>query len=429
MNYANRYMPKTNNFPTSEPGPKKVVKVPDKDFKLLGLSKNSSVMTEKIEDLRKDAPNIVVAKCTRDVGFVQNFFKEQHLKKNTQYVMELGIYQQLWMGEKKKKILKPAKIRFNKIYRPYQGQPLDNKTLMVSRTGGIGDLLFIQPNLRYLKEQYPTCTIKFSCGPQYQSMVDTWDCVDLVLDLPFKLQHLITADYHAFFEGVIERCKEAHTTNAYHLFTKWMGLNLPDELLLPKQHAKEDKVFQCEKILEKWGVKEKEFILFQLRASSPVRSPDPKVWIEIINRMTANGHKILITDNPKQADGIDRFIKRLERQDMVFNFCRESKSLDYSIAVTLLSRLNIATDSAMIHIAESLKVPSLGLFGPFPGHIRLSTYKYADWIDIEHTCTPCFEHGAMPCSVARKAGVYCSPCYDNLNYDLFIEKAERIING
>jgi len=61
---------------------------------------------------------------------------------------------------------------------------------LVFRTGGIGDLLFIQPNLIYLKEKYPTCTINFACGPQYQSMVETWDCVDNVVDLPFSLVDL-----------------------------------------------------------------------------------------------------------------------------------------------------------------------------------------------------------------------------------------------
>ena len=108
-------------------------------------------------------------------------------------------------------ILKPARMQFKNIYRPYNGQDLTNKTILVTRQGGIGDLLFIQPNLIYLKEKYPSCTIKFACGPQYQSMIEEWDCIDEILDLPFPVDEMFTfnSDYQLVFEGVIERCKEA----------------------------------------------------------------------------------------------------------------------------------------------------------------------------------------------------------------------------
>ena len=338
--------------------------------------------------------------------------------------MGLGVYQQLHTNKQtnSKRFLKPSNIKFKNIYRPYRGQELHNKTLLVFRTGGIGDLLFIQPNLLYLKEKYPTCTIKFACGPQYQSMVETWKCVDQVLDLPFLYKHLVQADYHALFEGVIERCKLSENINAYNLFSDWLGLNLPDKLLVPKQDAKSEMIDFCLKKLNEWNIEPGKFILMQIRASSPIRTPRPQIWVEIINILTSKGYNIILTDSPTQSKYVDMFIKYIKNQDKVFNFCKYSKSLDYSIALTKLAALTVATDSAMNHIAASLDIPCYGLYGPFPGYIRLKTYPKAKWIDAKRKCAPCYVHGQIPCKEATKDGY--SPCYDNFDINKIVTDIE-----
>jgi ADP-heptose:LPS heptosyltransferase len=393
--------------------------------KKFGLSIKDIKVVDKLEDLKLKPPSIVIAECVEHVSFMQNWFKEQTLAKNNRYVMGLGVYQQLHHDTRmNRKILKPAKIKFKNLYKPYEGQNLDNKTLIVSRTGGIGDLLFIQPNLTYLKQKYPTCKIGFACGPQYQAMIDNWDSVDEILDLPFSIKHLFNSDYQIIFEGVIERCKEAETTNAYNLFTKWMGLNLPDELLIPKQEPKKDKVEKCFEIIENWGLKEP-FLLFQLRASSPVRCPDIQVWIKLVDKLTDKGHNIVITDMPKQTEGVDMFISKLKHKDRVFNFCKHSKSLDYTIAMCSLSKGVISTDSALLHIAASLGISLFGIYGPFPAEIRLSTYPNADWINAKKECAPCFQHGGKPCKEAGNNPY--SPCYDNLDLDDAVIRIEKLI--
>ena len=393
----------------------------------MGLSSERKFIVKELKELQEDPPNIIIAKATKDLKFIQNYFKEQCLKKGVSYVMGLGVYQQLFADPKlgKKKFLKPSNIRFKNIYRPYRGHDLTDKTILVFRTGGIGDLLFIQPNLLYLKEKYPTCTIKFACGPQYQSMVETWECVDEVLDLPFSLKHLMESDYHALFEGVIERCKIAESVNAYNLFTEWLGLNLSDELLLPKQDAKPELVSFCLEKLREWNIKPNEFILMQLRASSPIRTPNPDFWKDIMNELTHRGYNIILTDSPRQGDQVDSFIKNLKNNEKVFNFCKHSSSLDYSIALTSLCTLTLATDSAMNHIATSLSRPCVGIYGPFPGYIRLKTYPKAVWLDAKYECAPCFIHSQAPCQAA-KGGF--SPCYNSININDIINKVEGAID-
>ena len=368
---------------------------------------------DTLEDLRQNPPNIILATGKKDFKFVQNYYREQAIRKDVHYVMNFSIFQQLHLDKRTgSKLLVPSPMKFKNIYRPYMGQKLeDGATILVFRTGGIGDLLFIQPNLRYLKQQYPTCNIVFACGPQYQPMVNLWkDCVDEVITLPFRFDVLRASDYHMIFEGVIERCREAETTNSYRLFTKWLGLNLPDELLIPKQTPDPKLIESAQQVLDEWKLKD--FIIMQIRASSPVRTPNPDFWVKIINQLTKKNFQVVLTDSPRQSGSVDKFMSRLKRKLHVFNFSKYSESIGNTIALTSLSKGVVATDSSLLHIAASLDIPCFGIYGPFPGEIRLATYPKAKWINAPRFCAPCFLHGNKPCKYAEKDGY--SPCYNNL---------------
>lgn len=392
----------------------------------LGLSLNSARKVNDLEELKLDKPNIIIAEAVKNVNFVQNYFKEQTLNKKKKYVMGLGVFQQLqYSQQNSSKLLRPTRPLFHKVYRPYRGQNLEDKSLIVFRTGGIGDLLFIQPNLIYLKEKYPTCEIKFACGPQYQPMVEEWDCVDKVLDLPFSLTQLARSDYHVLFEGVIERCRLAEKANAFNLFSIWMGLDLPDEKLVPKQIPNKDILEECKDILVNWNIKKGEPVIMQLRASSPIRTPRHSWWKEVIDEVNKRGYKVLLTDNPRQTDSIDEFINLLDDPSMTFNFCKHSKSIAHTIALTSLAKGTIATDSALNHIAASLDIPCFGMYGPFPGHIRLKTYPKADYVDAIKECAPCCIHGHLPCPHADPEGY--SPCYNNINIKEAIDSFENLL--
>lgn len=392
----------------------------------LGMNKNAALIVNKIEELRESPPGIVVAQCVKNVSFTQNGYKKNNeLKKKVNYVMGLGIYNQLHYDVVgRKELLKPSPIKFKNIYKPYFGQDLTNKNLLVWRHGGIGDLLFIQPNLKYLKEKYPTCNISFASGPQYQSMISNWDCIDEVIDLPFTVNTIFKNDYHCIFEGVIERSIEAHEENAYRLFSRWMGLNLPDELLIPEQPINENSLEKCKNILKEWNLNEKEFIIVQMESSSPIRNPNPVIFKKIINKLTSEGYKILLTDNPKKAAWISSFISELNDKNNVFNFCEHSSEIADTISMTSLAKLAIAPDSALNHIAVSVNTKTFGIYGPFTGKIRLSTYpkNLCDWIDAKSQCSPCFIHSMENCKNSFHG---YSSCYDTLNTD---ELVERIIN-
>jgi len=381
---------------------------------------------ETIEDLRNNPPNIVIAEALIDLEYSQNHYsRKQSFIKKQNYVMSLGVYNQIWINKRSnEKILKPSTFKFSKLFRPYKGESLDNKTLLVWRQGGIGDLLFISPNLRYLKNKYPSSKIIVACGPQYQSMVKTWDFIDKVIDLPFNVSYLYTSnsDYHCMFEGVIERTKQAEKENSYVLFTKWMGLDLPENELTPQQQIPEEELETAKAHISNWGLKEKDFIVLQFRASSPIRTPRPEFWKKIIDDLTSKGHKIVIVDSVNNLIMTRQFIEFMKDKHMIFNFSEFSDEVLKTMAITSLAKMAIATDSALLHIAESLKVKNFGIFGPFPGSVRLSTYRYSDWVDAQKDCSPCFQHSQYPCK--RSIAGYSS-CYDNLDTNEVIERIQK----
>ena len=79
----------------------------------------------------------------------------------------------------------------------------------------------------------------------------------------------------------------------------------------------------------------------------------------------------------------------------------------------------------MSHIAASLGIPCYGIFGPFPGHIRLKTYPKAKWVDAKRDCVSCFIHGHTPCPEAGSDGF--SPCYDEIDIKKVLDEVEELV--
>jgi ADP-heptose:LPS heptosyltransferase len=400
-----------------------------------GLNTDSLKNVNSLDELRQDVPNMVIARCKHDSFFKQNDFTMQKIERGRNYVMSISMYKSLEYDSYNivngcpRHNLAPAKISFKSIYKPYQGQNLTNKKLLVMRTGGIGDLLFILPNLIYLKRQYPTCKIVFSTSPQYHSMVKRWiddGYIDKVIALPFSDAEFKSAQYHLSFEGVIERTEVSKTTNAYKLFSQWMGLNLPSNLLHPKQSVSDKLITEVESILyTNLNIdKTDKLCAIQLKASSPIRTPHPEqFWLPIIRQIIGRGFKIVITDNPQLHDQIDKIIDKYFSglKENIFNFAKYSKDISYAIALSKIVDVVVGTDSSLIHIAESVGTTNFGIYGPFPGSVRVSNYLYGDWIDCKFDCAPCFTHGHRPCIYGGNNGG-CSPCYNEMDMSEFKQK-------
>jgi ADP-heptose:LPS heptosyltransferase len=415
-----------------KPGQRKPIT--EADMRKMGFDQQEVKMMEDAASIKSLSPFMAVARCCKTMKFAKGGEKVYHqtLSKGEVYVMALGMYDSLRHNQNYRgEVLKPYKFKFSDVFRRYEGQDLTDKNLLIWRTGGIGDLLFIKPNMDWLKKTYPTCKIWFACAPSYQNMVKHWDCVDKLVDLPIDYYKIFSkANYHVTFEGAIERNLEAHKVNAYKMFSDWMGLNLEDDDLIPHQDPPAPLLPKVSQILKTWGMDPtaKEFVLLQMAPSSPIRMIAIDKWIEVINELTSRGHKVVITDSPIKADNVQNIINQCKDKDKLFNFAKHSESLDYTIALCSMAKGTVGPDSSLCHIAGSLSIPTVGIFGPFVGEIRLSYFPTADWINCERECAPCFLHGNDPCVHAQKEPDKMSPCLKNFEAKTVCDKLEKLID-
>ncbi len=394
-------------------------------------------METDLNSLRETPPKMEIYKCIKPFKFSINKGAHRLLHIGNNIVASKYFFDKTHMDQDGLPQLEISKnVKFMDIYRPYNGQDLTDKTIIIWRTGGIGDILFIQPCMLYLKKKYPSCKIIFACSPIYKTLISNWRCIDKILDFPFDFNSFAKTDYHCMFEGVIERCHEARTTNSYVLFSRWMGLDIPKKELVPKLKVNKSISRKVAKIIRSiFKMCPKEYIYVQLMTSVPLRTPSLSVWKRILIPLLSQGHKIIFSDIPHRSKLIDMIIKELvppEYIERVFNFSQYSCNLKYLTSVINHSKFVISGDSSGMHIAAGLNVPSYGIYGPFDGALRLSTYSKCNWVDTPYnsdTCEygghNCCLHMDTPCPVAGSNNT--SPCFNNLSFTKINDDLKNLI--
>jgi len=392
------------------------------ELRALGYELNRPAYFNSLDEYKKFLPTIVVARSLKNF-IMQDADSKFSFAANAKYVMDIRQYGFLY-NNNNNRFLEPADIQFKDIYKPYDGQDLTDKKILIWGAGGFGDLLFIQPSLIYLKEKYPTSQIFLSCKHNRKSLVKNWDCVDAIVDNPFHYDFVTDMDYQVFFQDMPSIIRQFNQENIYKLFAKWMGLNLADEILIPKLKPEPEKLIKCEEVLSKWGLEKNSFIILQTDASCKARVPGINVWQNLINALTLKGHKILISGMPNNAVYINNFISTLRNPEKVYNFAAFSEDITDLIAITSLSKIAVSPDSALIHIAAGLGIKAFGIYGAFTGNIRLSTYKNCDWSDCKSLCSPCFIHEYSLCKNVLNN---YPDCYNNLNIQETLQKIEKLL--
>ena len=346
-------------------------------------------MYETIEDFRSRVPKFTIIEMVKDVTLKQRD-ASYDLKSGSEILCIDGMAKDAVRNG----AARESPREFSDVYSLYSGESIDGKSIMVWRTGGIGDILFIRPILAHLKKKYPTANIMFGTRSAYHDLVKLWtDAIDELSGMPLDMASTVDrADYHLSFEGLIEECKDAETLDVHDLFAKHAGLD-PDDIewsvpitLPPAGRPRTDK-----------------YVVIQYRASAAARTPYIGSFVAAINACTDAGYHAVISDRPEAARDIDDIISCCKAPHMVENFAYETSGLVDALRLITHAALVIAPDSSQVHMAAMQGVPSIGLYGPFPGAVRCSRYPLAQWIEptpsdvCEHGGRACFRHQYMEC--------------------------------
>lgn len=286
--------------------------------------------------------------------------------------------------------------------RRYKGQDLSGKRILFIRHGGFGDILFMTPLIRRLKQLYPDSYIATACQGKYRLVFDFNPQVDTAFALPISKMILEDFDYYIHFEHTIEKDRNAEQMHAVDLFAKACNIDLGDDSRIPVYHLNEVAVRDVQNLF-KYGLKiepgKDKIASIQYRASAPVRTYPPRATNLLISMLAYSGWKVLILGS---ANNCNYGFNFKGAENSVFNLC--GFPMEQSIAAVSMSDVVVSPDSAMTHFAAALRIKNVALYGPFPGKVRTKYYPLCTTLEMPGSCPenvmPCFTHsydGDPPC--------------------------------
>lgn len=278
-----------------------------------------------------------------------------------------------------------------------------DKILLV-RAGGIGDLLFMTPLIRRLSYVFGAQVYVCTCR-EYFEMLEANPHVAGVLEYPPLVSDLEGFAQVLFLENVIEGSRLAESLHAVDLIFRRANM----EIGLTQNLA-------C----EVWG---RDGI--PLRAGTGPRLADADGRVHIGFHATAS-------QPVRRYSRFNQLLELVHNQtdwdlhlyggptDTVF---RGSSNRVHNHAVEGLSIVEtfehmrgldgfVGVDSALLHAAGGMGLPSVGIFGSFKGELRCKYHDSVTVLQASGGCAPCFWHGRMgkfphkgPCVAAGRCVV------------------------
>jgi ADP-heptose:LPS heptosyltransferase len=393
--------------------------LPESEVLKLGYTidefKNLGNFPDTIEEFREH-PLQMVNTVSKVRG---EFFLEGRrvvVKKGSNLVMPLNDFMKIYNASHGNVIMGSSLLKDN--LKLYNGENLDNKKLLVWTFGlGWGDILFVQAILRHLKNRYPTCKIKWALPQKYHTFVKNFDMIDSVVPTPFESKHIMRHSYHMHFDALVSGFSQGKTKNCYDLMAEFIGLDIPKEELNPKIPIPISNMKYIKKEIRKLELDTKPFIVIHLKTSTPRRNPSMEFKNNIIDALITD-YNIVFIDSADQKNEINKLING---RSNCYNLCEVSRNMTDVLAILNLARIVVSVDTSIIHMATAVGTPTYGLYGPFNGELRVSTYNNCKWVNGTCDISPCLVHSSDVCEHGFPI------CYDSIDIQRAIKEIKTLI--
>jgi ADP-heptose:LPS heptosyltransferase len=278
---------------------------------------------------------------------------------------------------------------------PEFADALPPRSICIVRPGGFGDLLFLTPVLRALRERYPGARVTVACFDRFAGVLEGF-CP--TARYPMSLSTFYMYDQRIVLEETVE--KAPPNEHICDVFARACGLDTP----LP-DYRMNYKVTDFERSAAEarfFNPTGRTRIGIQMQASSPLRTYPMElmhkvIWL-LVQKVRA---EVFLFGAPKAMDlgPTPPGITNLMMAEPPLSF-RES------VAVLATCDAVIAPDSALAHVAAALEIPCVALYGSFPWRSRVkapTTYALTG----HALCAPCSIHGerfpaGQPCASSGK---------------------------
>lgn len=259
-------------------------------------------------------------------------------------------------------------------------------SILIGRTGGLGDLTLLTPVLREIKRRWPTVKIAVACIKELGQSIHNLPFIDEVLQYPVAREVADTYDGWIWLENAIEKNEDAKTLHSVDCVAKFIGLELPADMDKRQAYVVTDK----ERAWAQWahprinGVRR---LCVQVGASARCRTyPQQKLGV-VIAEMLKKGWEVFLLGQPGE-------IKVPEQHRPGLRIVADGATFRQRCALIESADCVLAPDSSLTHIAGALEIPAIALFGPFHWNVRT---KYCPTTKAlmrteGFSCAPCFHH-------------------------------------
>ncbi len=282
---------------------------------------------------------------------------------------------------------------------------------LIWQTAYLGDVVLATPLIRTLKENFPDSEIAFVGRPFIKELFKGSDIITIPFSKGFLESFKILKKIKGFdvaivphrslrtalvmlFSGIPRRIgfdrsefKYAFTDIVKHRWEEHevdRNLRLLEPLGIKKfvrepwlPMGKEER----NEILEKFKLKEKEYIVINPFSNFPLKEWSIKNWERLIKLL--KGYDVVITGLKSNREKLKGFSKEVKFIDLV-----GKTTLRELMGVLAGARLVISNDSSPVHIANAFKVPAFMIYtatSPLYGFYPLT----GSYIENPAPCSPC----------------------------------------
>ena len=247
--------------------------------------------------------------------------------------------------------------------------PEHPKSILLIRSGAIGDLLLLSPAISALQAKYPASNISIACHKRHWPILSAVEIQ--MAEYPIPMDAVGDYDLIIPLEHIVELSTEKgiHATDA---FAEAIGVAVTDYKPVYKAFANE--------IPESLIARGPRRIALQLRASAIIRDYPLEQWMKVIGLLVSKGWEVLLigTGNP--------IIKNATPT------VRDCGHLTFREAAAVLATCDVfcGVDSSFFNLCAALGMPpAVGLFGPVDWRTRVKEGSGQVALHGEAPCAPC----------------------------------------
>lgn len=257
-------------------------------------------------------------------------------------------------------------------------------SILIVRAGGAGDVLFLTPVLRALREKFPSAYIGVACSPRLHWILQgPQKIVDSLFEMPIPSSHVGRFDWVIDLEESIERVDDMHVVD---VFARESGIEVADRRTI--YHPSTDLAE-----FEKQYPKTSKRVGIQLKSSTPVRTY--KRVMELQNKLETMGWERVLFTAPGEFNLPSLAFEPPPELRRIINTAQAGWSWGKTTDFMKTCDVVIGPDSSLIHFAGAMGIPAIALYGSFDAKLRVIEGSSVKVIQATRECpmAPCGFHG------------------------------------